>query len=133
MGYGKIETQHIHKNYWQILKYQYPVEWTFKSTILLCNYKVCNQNSFFLDAINHEAIKVGSMPTIKTTFLVMALCQKLPRPSFKSYVNNISLCQTCFLKPVPCLITDTAYKSWTFPTSHTQLSFLPCTLVQISL
>ena len=42
-----------------------------------------DQNSFFLDAIDREAIKVGpSMvgptPTIKTAFQVMALCQKLP-------------------------------------------------------
>ena len=50
-----------------------------------------DQNSFFLDAINHEAIKVGPTPTIKTAFLVMALRQKLPKPSFKSYVNNFSL------------------------------------------
>ena len=42
-----------------------------------------DQNSFFLDAINRKAIKVGPTPTIKTAFLVMALCQKLPRPSFK--------------------------------------------------
>ena len=63
-----------------------------------------DQNSFFLDAIHREAIKVGPMPTIKTAFLVMALHQKLPKPSFKSYVNNISLCQACFLKlKFPCL------------------------------
>ena len=42
-----------------------------------------DQKSFFLDAIDHEAIKVGPMPTIKTAFLVMALCQKLPKPSLK--------------------------------------------------
>ena len=57
-----------------------------------------DQNSFFVDAISPEAIKVGPTPTIKTAFLVMALHQKLPRPSFNSYVNNISLCQACFLK-----------------------------------
>ena len=50
-------------------------------------------NSFFLDVINHEAIKVTLMPTIKTAFLVMVLCQKLPRPSYKNNVNNISHCQ----------------------------------------
>ena len=55
-------------------------------------------NSFFLDAIDHEVIKVVPMPTIKTAFLVMALCQKLPRPSYKSNVNNISHCQACFFK-----------------------------------
>ena len=55
-------------------------------------------NSFFLDAINHEAIKVELMPTIKTAFVVMALRQKLPRPSYKSNVNNISHCQACLLK-----------------------------------
>ena len=55
-------------------------------------------NSFFLGAINREAIKVVPMPTLKTAFLVMALHQKLPRPSYKSNVNNISHCQACFLK-----------------------------------
>ena len=63
-----------------------------------------DQNSFFLDAINRKAIKVRPTPTIKTAFLVMALRQTLPKPSFKSYVNNISLCQACFLKlKFPCL------------------------------
>ena len=57
-----------------------------------------DQNSFFLDGIDCEAIKVGPTPTIKTAFLAMALCQKLARPSFKRYVNNISLCQAYFLK-----------------------------------
>ena len=57
-----------------------------------------DQNSFFVDAINCEAIKVKPMSTIKTAFLVMVLHQKLPRRSFKSYVNNISLCQADFLK-----------------------------------
>ena len=57
-----------------------------------------DQNSFFLDAIDCEAIKVGPIPTIKTAFLVMALRQKLPKPSFKSYVNNVSLCQALFLE-----------------------------------
>ena len=33
-------------------------------------------NSFFVDAIDCEAIKVALMPTIKTTFLAMALRQK---------------------------------------------------------
>ena len=46
-------------------------------------------NSFFLNVIKHEAIKVVPTPTIKTAFLAMALCQKLPRPSYKSKVNNI--------------------------------------------
>ena len=55
-------------------------------------------NSFFLDAIDREAIKVELTPTIKTAFLAMALRQKLPRPSYKSNVNNISHCQACFLK-----------------------------------
>ena len=55
-----------------------------------------DQNSFFVDAIDHEAIKVGLTPTIKTAFLVMALRQKLRRLSFKSYFNNISLCQAYF-------------------------------------
>ena len=37
-------------------------------------------------------------PTIRTAFLVMASHQKLPRPSFKIYVNNISLCKVCSLE-----------------------------------
>ena len=52
-----------------------------------------DQNSSTIDC---EAIKIGPMPTIRTAFLVMELCQKLSRPSFKSYVNNISLCEACF-------------------------------------
>ena len=64
-------------------KYQYSVQWAFKSAICLG----MDLNSFFLDAINREAIKVESTPTIKTAFLVMALRQKLPRP-FKSYISH---------------------------------------------
>ena len=56
-------------------------------------------NSYVLDAINREAIKVEQTPTIKTVFLVMALRQKLPRPSYKSNVNNISHCQACTFIP----------------------------------
>ena len=55
-------------------------------------------NSFFLDAIDREAIKVTPTPTIKTAFLAMTLYQNLPRPSYKSNVSNISHCQACFLK-----------------------------------
>ena len=44
-------------------------------------------NSFFLNAIDHEAIKVAPMPNSKTAFLAMALRQKLPRHSYKSNVN----------------------------------------------
>ena len=55
-------------------------------------------NSFFLNAIDCEAIKVAPTPTSKTVFLAMALRQKLPRPSYKSNVNNISHCQAYFLK-----------------------------------
>ena len=51
-----------------------------------------DQNNFFLDTINREAIKVGPTPTIKTAFLVMELRQKLPKPSFKSLSH--------FVKPV---------------------------------
>ena len=54
-------------------------------------------NRFFLDAIHLEAIKAAPTPTIKTAFIAMALSQKLPRPSYKSNVNNISH-QACFLK-----------------------------------
>ena len=56
------------------------------------------QNSFIQDAINHEAIKVELTATITTAFLEMASYQKLLTPSFKSYVNNISLCEAYFLK-----------------------------------
>ena len=55
-------------------------------------------SSFVLNTIDYEAIEVAPMPTIKTAFIVMALCQKLPRPSYKINVNNISHCQACFLK-----------------------------------
>ena len=86
------------------LKYQYPLQWAFKSAIFLMRLRGMDQNSFFLDAIDCKAIKFRPMPTIKTAFLVMALRQKLPKPSFKSYVNNFSLRQACFLKlKFPCL------------------------------
>ena len=53
-----------------------------------------DQNSFFLDIIEHEMIKFGLTYTIRTIFLVMPSFQKLPRPAFiKSYVNNVSLCK----------------------------------------
>ena len=55
-----------------------------------------DQISFFFDASNQEAIKFGAMPTIRTLYLVMASCEKLPRPSFISYVSNISLCEARF-------------------------------------
>ena len=63
-------------------------------------------NSFFLNAINREAIKVALMPAIKTAFLAMALCQKLPRSSYKSNVNNISHCQACFLKLIEIFMAE---------------------------
>ena len=44
-------------------------------------------NSFFLDAIDCETIKVAPTPTINTAFLDMALCQNLPRPSYKSMLT----------------------------------------------
>ena len=37
------------------LKYQYPVQWAFKSAMRLQGMDL---NSFFLDAINREAIKI---------------------------------------------------------------------------
>ena len=55
-----------------------------------------DQNSFFVDAIDREAIKVELMPTIKTSFLVMALRQKLYKPSFK-----VMLTIPHFVKLVP--------------------------------
>ena len=54
-----------------------------------------DQNSFFIDP---EAIKIRPTPTIRTAFLVMKSCQKLPRPSSKSYVYNMSLCEAYFLE-----------------------------------
>ena len=57
-----------------------------------------NLNSFFLDTIDREAIKVEPTPTIKTAFLAMSLRQKLSRPFYKSNVNNISHCQACLFK-----------------------------------
>ena len=54
-----------------------------------------DQKSFFLDAIDHETIKVGPTPTIKTSFLVMVLHQKLPTSSFK-----VMLTISHFVKPV---------------------------------
>ena len=54
-----------------------------------------DQNSFFLDPIICEAMP---MPTIRTAFLAMVSHQKLPIPTFKGYVNNISLCEACFLR-----------------------------------
>ena len=53
---------------------------------------------FLSGHIDSETIKVGPISIIRTTFLVMASDHKLPRPSFKSYVSNISLCEACFLK-----------------------------------
>ena len=80
------------------LKYQYPVQWAFKRTIFLCDYRVWTKSASLLTPSIMKPQKVGAMPTIKTAILVMAICQKLPRPSFESHVNNISLCQACFLK-----------------------------------
>ena len=37
------------------------------------------------------------MPTIKTAFLLMTLHQKLSRPSFKSYVNDIGSLNTAIV------------------------------------
>ena len=42
-------------------KYQYPLQWAFKSTVFYA-IMVMDQNSFFLDDINREAIKVGPTP-----------------------------------------------------------------------
>ena len=67
----------------------------FKSTLYLMQLQGMYQNSIFLDAINHEAIKVRMMPTIRTAFLVTVSCQKLPRPSLK-----VMLILYHFVKPV---------------------------------
>ena len=103
-GYSKIEIQCIRKNYWRIFKISILIAVGIKKRRFLMRLWGMDQNSYFLDAIDREAVKVGSTPTIKTAFLVMALRQKLLKPSFKSYVNKVSLCQACFLKlKFPCL------------------------------
>ena len=50
-----------------------------------------DQKSFFLDTIDREAIKVGPTPTIKTTSLVMALRQKLPKPFLSSLFLEVEI------------------------------------------
>ena len=55
-------------------------------------------SSFWLYSLAKPYKKFWPTSTIRTVFLAMASHQKLPRPSFKSYVNNISLCEVCFLK-----------------------------------
>ena len=97
-GYGKIEMQCICKNYWWIFKISIPIAVGISKRRFLIRLGAMDQNSFFLDNIHRKAIKVRPTPNIKTTILVMALRQILPKPSFKSYVNNFSLCQACFLK-----------------------------------
>ena len=49
-------------------------------------------NSFFLDAIDREAIKVGLTPIIETAFLVMVLWQ--------NYLDLIKVMLSHFVKPV---------------------------------
>ena len=80
------------------LKYQYPLQWAFKSAVFLCDYRVWTKTASFWTPLIAKPYKCGPTPTLKTACLIMALRQKLPRPSFKSYINNISLCQVCLLK-----------------------------------
>ena len=47
---------------------------------------------------NREAIKMRADSRYQNCVYNNAITPKLPRPSFKSYINNISLCQVCFLK-----------------------------------
>ena len=54
-----------------------------------------NLNSFFLDAIDREAIKVALMPTIKTAFLVMALHQ-----NYLDLLTKVMLIISHIVKPV---------------------------------
>ena len=95
MGYSKIETQYIRKNYQQIFKVLIPNAVGIKSAIFLMQLQSMYQNSFLLDAINCEAIKVKLTLTITTAFLVTASCQKLRRSFFK-----VMLITFHFVKPV---------------------------------
>ena len=52
-------------------------------------------NSFFLDAIYREAIRVAPTPTIKTTFLAMALHQ-----SHLDLLIKVALITSHIVKPV---------------------------------
>ena len=52
-----------------------------------------DQNSFFLDAIDQEAIN-NQADTHHQNCLPSN--DIMPKSTFKSYVNNISLCKACF-------------------------------------
>ena len=67
------------------------MQWAFKKGVI--RLQGMDLNSFFLDTIDCEAIKVMPMPTIKTAFLVIALHQKLSRPSYKSLEVEISMAE----------------------------------------
>ena len=54
-----------------------------------------DQNSFFLDAIDREAIKMWANSHLQNCLSNNGIT---PKTSFKSYFNNISLCQVYFLK-----------------------------------
>ena len=95
-GYGKTEMQRICKNYWRIFKISIPSA-DLKAPF---SYVIKGYGPKQLLSGRHrpQSHKSRADANIKTAFLVMALHQKLPRPSFKSYINNISLCQAYFLK-----------------------------------
>ena len=95
-GYGKTEMQRICKNYWRIFKISIPSA-DLKAPF---SYAITGYGPKKLLSGCHQPriYKSRADANIKTAFLVMALHQKLSRPSFKGYVNNISLCQAYFLK-----------------------------------
>ena len=55
-------------------------------------------NSFFLDAIDCKAIKVRPPPTIKTAFLIIALCQKLSITNISELLEQPGVLCTGFWK-----------------------------------
>ena len=57
MGYSKIEMQCIRKNCWWIFKIVIPSAVGIQKYHLLMQLQGMDQNSLFLDAIGHEAIK----------------------------------------------------------------------------
>ena len=59
---------------------------------------VTGNNFTVVDVANQEAIKFRADAHPQNCLSVNNIALKLPRPSYKSYVNNISLFEACFLK-----------------------------------
>ena len=82
------------------LKYQYPLQWAFFSYVIT-GYGPKQLLSGCYRSRNHKSRADAHHQNYLSS---NGIRQKLPKPSFKSYVNNISLCQACFLKlKFPCL------------------------------